>query len=153
MMLHFTNLHFNPFQLFYIFMEYVLARQIDYQHYLLHREARRNERRMRRAKRDDKIQAMEAGTGPTIIVNSSLPKSKQRKRSATSAPPPQANPVKTDKRSKSRDAKAEKQKAKRRSRSSAPQVQMGSDPGGKVRHWILQQSDFMPTTNGKVEKS
>lgn len=148
-------------------MEYVLARQIDYQHYLLHREARRNERRMRRAKRDDKIQAMEAGTGPTIIVNSSLTKSKQRKRSATSAPPPQANPVKTDKRSKSRDAKAEKkdakmekrdakaekQRAKRRSRSSAPQVQMGSDPGGKVRHWILQQSDFMPTTNGKVEKS
>lgn len=141
-------------------MEYVLARQIDYQHFLLHREARRNERRMRRAKRDDKVQAMEAGTGPTIIVNATAPKSKRR--SATSAPPPKVNAVKPDKRSKSRDAKREKeaklaqakvdkQQAKRRSRSSAPQVQMGADPGGKVRHWILQQSDFMPS--GKNEKS
>lgn len=46
-------------------MEYVLARQIDYQHFLLSREARRNERRRQRElSKRDKVNAMEMGNGP-----------------------------------------------------------------------------------------
>lgn len=139
-------------------MEYVLARQIDYQHYLLHREARRHERRMRRAKRDDKVQAMEAGVGPATVQPVQVVKKERKRRSATSAPPPQANAVKPERHSgKTRDQKRDKskvdEKKKRRSRSSVPQVQIQADPTGKVRQWILQQSDFMPQANGKNEKS
>lgn len=49
-------------------------------------------------------------------------------------------------RSRKNDDKKPKVEKNRRGRSAAPTtLHPGqADPNGKVRHWILQQSDFMP---------
>lgn len=134
-------------------MEYVLARQIDYQNYLLSREARRNERRRRRdlAKRD-KVNAMEMGNGVQPVSSARQPtkdRGKEKRRSATSAPPPVLKP---SKKMEGNKPKGERRRKERKSRSAhVPPaiVNMGPDPSGKVRHWILRQSDFMPKLDGE----
>jgi hypothetical protein len=131
-------------------MEYVLARQIDYQHYLLHREARRNERRRRReATKQDKVNAMEAGKAKPqkkMSAPAAVPINAERRKSrrvATSAPPPITQKTETKKMG---DRPKKKEQKAKRGRSAAPTTLQNAqgDPSGKVRHWILQQSDFMP---------
>ncbi|KAI6188397.1 Tetraspanin [Aphelenchoides besseyi] len=138
--------------LFYVFMEYVLARQIEYQHFLLDREARRNERRRRRAEsKRDKQTTLEAGTNrpPPVLVELPKPsnaevvdqRKRRAKRATTSLSPRRAAEA----------SKPTKRKEKRRRETSAgPTVgitttsaSVAIDPTGRIRQWVLQQSDFV----------
>ncbi|KAI6240153.1 Tetraspanin-33 [Aphelenchoides fujianensis] len=145
--------------LFYIFMEYVLARQIDYQHYLLDREARRHERRRRREQsKRDKLDSAEAGVArpPPVLVE--LPKTqntaarkdgdqqkRREKRASASLSPRRANEAALKATKKGEGVPKEK---KRRDRSTTAAVGItttatSADPTGRVTQWVLQQSDFV----------
>ncbi|CAD5215816.1 unnamed protein product [Bursaphelenchus okinawaensis] len=130
----------------YVFMEYVLARQIEYQHYLLDREARRAQRRARREAREKERREKELAKQAVyseldeVKVKGATPKeqkpkkrkeSKENVRKVSQASHREAT-VLSEQKIKEREAQLRK-KSKTRNGPTVP----------RVAEWVREQSDYV----------
>ncbi|CAD5221777.1 unnamed protein product [Bursaphelenchus xylophilus] len=124
----------------YVFMEYVLARQIEYQHYLLDREARRAQRRARREARERERRAKEqkgAAQGETEEAEVEDKKAKRRKESKETARKPSQASQKSPHTFGQQKIKDRGAQIRKKSKPSGPAV------APRVAEWVREQSDYM----------
>lgn len=136
-------------------MEYVLARQIEYQHFLLDREARRAERQRKREQRRAAKKAKDSVNTPEIEAYSEaqVPVPAPRKISKISqrSAEPQNLPKQKMTKEKSKEKEKVKEKNKEKSRDKSKDLKKLKpsshmfNPNDRVAQWVLYQSDFVKT--------